>query len=146
MNLVEPSLGLDLLLPVEIPNLSEEMTKILVVEDSRSEMELITLYLQEKGYEVVSANNATDGMELAAKEQPDAIITDITMDGINGFEFCRLLKVYPDTEKIPIIACTARDRDLDRLWGQKQGIDVYITKPYSQAEIISAIESVIVRG
>ena len=81
-------------------------------------------------------------MELAANQKPDVIVTDITMDGINGFEFCRLLKVYPDTEKIPIVACTARDRNLDRMWGQKQGIDVYITKPYSQADLISAIKSV----
>jgi two-component system, chemotaxis family, response regulator PixH len=119
------------------------MTKVLVVEDSQSEMELMTLYLQKNGYEVICASNATDGMELAAHQQPDVIITDITMDGINGFEFCRLLKVYPDTEKIPIVACTARDRTLDRMWGQKQGIDVYITKPYSQEDLIKAIKSVV---
>ncbi len=119
------------------------MKKILVVEDSQSERDLITLYLEQNNYQVVSTNNAADGMELAAKEKPDVIITDITMDGVNGFEFCRLLKVYPDTEHIPIIACTARDRDLDRFWGQKQGIDVYITKPYSQVDLINAIESVI---
>jgi two-component system, chemotaxis family, response regulator PixH len=117
--------------------------KILVVEDSKSERDLITIYLESNHHTVISANNATDGMELAAAEKPDVIITDITMDGVNGFEFCRLLKVYPDTAKIPIIACTARDRDLDRFWGQKQGIAVYITKPYSQEEIINAINSVV---
>jgi two-component system, chemotaxis family, response regulator PixH len=119
------------------------MTKVLVVEDSKSEMDLITLYLVERSYQVISAVNAEEGMELAAKQQPDVIITDITMEGINGFEFCRLLKVYPDTEKIPVIACTARDRDLDRFWGQKQGIDVYITKPYSPEDLVNAIESVL---
>ena len=119
------------------------MKKILVVEDSQSERDLITLYLEQNNYQVVSTNNAADGMELAATEKPDVIVTDITMDGVNGFEFCRLLKVYPDTEHIPIIACTARDRDLDRFWGQKQGIDVYITKPYSQVDLINAIKSVI---
>jgi two-component system, chemotaxis family, response regulator PixH len=118
------------------------MKKVLVVEDSQSERELITLYLEKNNYQVVAASNAEDGMELAAKEQPDAIVTDITMEGINGFEFCRLLKVYPDTEKIPVIACTARDREMDRMWGQKQGIDLYITKPYSQEELVKAIESV----
>ncbi len=119
------------------------MKKILVVEDSQSERDLITLYLEKNNYQVISANNATDGMELAAKEKPDVIVTDITMEGVNGFEFCRLLKVYPDTEQIPIIACTARDRDMDRFWGQKQGIDVYITKPYSEENLINAINSVI---
>jgi two-component system, chemotaxis family, response regulator PixH len=117
--------------------------KILVVEDSQSERDLITLYLEKHNYQVISTNNAADGMELAAKESPDVIVTDITMDGVNGFEFCRLLKVYPDTEQIPIIACTARDRDMDRFWGQKQGIDVYITKPYSEVDLINAIKSVI---
>ena len=119
------------------------MKKILVVEDSQSERDLITLYLEQNNYQVISTSNAADGMELAAKEKPDVIVTDITMDGVNGFEFCRLLKVYPDTEHIPIIACTARDRDMDRFWGQKQGIDVYITKPYSQVDLVNAIESVI---
>jgi two-component system, chemotaxis family, response regulator PixH len=119
------------------------MRKILVVEDSQSERDLITLYLEQHNYQVISTNNATDAMELAANQKPDAIVTDITMDGINGFELCRLLKVYPDTAQIPIVACTARDRDLDRMWGEKQGIEVYLTKPYSEADLISAIESVI---
>ncbi len=118
------------------------MRKVLVVEDSQSERDLMTLYLQNNNYQVISTNNAEEGMELAAKEKPDVIITDITMEGINGFEFCRLLKVYPDTQNIPVIACTARDRDLDRMWGQKQGIDFYITKPYTEADLVKAIESV----
>jgi two-component system, chemotaxis family, response regulator PixH len=119
------------------------MRKILVVEDNKSERELITLYLQNNNYQVISADNAADGMELAAHQKPDVIITDITMEGINGFEFCRLLKVYPDTKQIPIVACTARDRELDRMWGQKQGIDIYITKPYSETDLVKAIESII---
>lgn len=119
------------------------MNKILVVEDSQSQRELITACLETNNYQVIHADNAKDGMELAAKQKPDVIITDIMMEGMNGFELCRLLKVYPDTMQIPIIACTARDRDIDRLWGQKQGIDVYITKPYSAEDLIKAIESVI---
>ena len=59
------------------------MKKVLVVEDSQSERELITLYLEKNNYQVIAANNAEDGMELAAKQQPDVIITDITMEGIN---------------------------------------------------------------
>jgi two-component system, chemotaxis family, response regulator PixH len=69
------------------------MAKILVVEDSQSEMDLITLYLENSGYQVISANNAEDGMELAAKEKPDVIITDITMDGIQIHSISRSLLV-----------------------------------------------------
>jgi two-component system, chemotaxis family, response regulator PixH len=118
-------------------------TTILVIEDSQSQRELIISYLENNYYRVFSTDNAADGMELAVEQKPDLIITDITMEGINGFEFCRLLKTYPDTQQIPIIACTARNSDLDRLWGQKQGIDVYVTKPYSEEDLINAIKQII---
>ena len=118
------------------------MVKILVVEDTPSEMQLMTLYLKDNGYQVVSADNAKDGLSLVTKEKPDIVITDVVMEGMNGFEFCRTLKKNPDTEKIPVIACTSRSQDLDKLWGKKQGVDVYITKPYSQEDIINAVKSV----
>jgi two-component system, chemotaxis family, response regulator PixH len=120
----------------------EQMVKILVVEDTPSEMQLMTLYLRDNGYQVVSANNAKDGLELVTKEKPDIVITDVVMEGMNGFEFCRTLKKNPDTENIPVIACTSRDQDLDKLWGKKQGVNAYVTKPYSQEEIINAVKSV----
>lgn len=118
------------------------MTKILIVEDTPSEMQLMTLYLKQNGYQVVSANNAKDGLDLVEKEKPDVVITDVVMEGMNGFEFCRVLKKNPETEKIPVIACTSRSQNLDKLWGKKQGVDVYVTKPYSQEDIIEAVRSV----
>jgi two-component system, chemotaxis family, response regulator PixH len=118
------------------------MVKVLVVEDTPSEMKLMTLYLKDNGYQVVSADNAKDGLNLVEKENPDVVITDVVMEGMNGFEFCRTLKKNPDTAKIPVIACTSRDQDLDKLWGKKQGVDVYVTKPYSQDDIINAVKSV----
>jgi two-component system, chemotaxis family, response regulator PixH len=118
------------------------MVKVLVVEDMPSEMKLMTMYLKDNGYQVVSADNAKDGLSLVDKEKPDVVITDVVMEGMNGFEFCRTLKKNPDTSKIPVIACTSRDQDLDKLWGKKQGVDVYVTKPYSQDDIINAVKSV----
>ena len=118
------------------------MVKILVVEDTPSEMQLMTLYLKDNGYQVISANNARDGLTLVSKEKPDVVITDVVMEGMNGFEFCRTLKKNPDTSEIPVIACTSRDQALDKLWGKKQGVDVYVTKPYSQDDIINAVKSV----
>jgi two-component system, chemotaxis family, response regulator PixH len=118
------------------------MVKVLVVEDTPSEMKLMMLYLKDNGYQVVSADNAKDGLNLVEKEKPDVVITDVVMEGMNGFEFCRTLKKNPDTSAIPVIACTSRDQDLDKLWGKKQGVDVYVTKPYSQDDIINAVKSV----
>jgi two-component system, chemotaxis family, response regulator PixH len=118
------------------------MVKILVVEDTPSEMKLMTLYLKDNGYQVISTDNAKDGLAMVDKEKPDLVITDVVMEGMNGFEFCRTLKKNPETEKIPVIACTSRNQDLDKIWGKKQGVDVYITKPYSQEDIINAVKSV----
>jgi two-component system, chemotaxis family, response regulator PixH len=118
------------------------MVKILVVEDTPSEMQLMTLYLKDNGYQVISADNAKDGLELVTKEKPDVVITDVVMEGMNGFEFCRVLKKNPETEQIPVIACTSRSQNLDKIWGKKQGVDVYVTKPYSQEDIIDAVKSV----
>jgi two-component system, chemotaxis family, response regulator PixH len=119
-----------------------QMVKILVVEDTPSEMKLMTMYLKDNGYQVISTDNAKDGLSMVDKEKPDLVITDVVMEGMNGFEFCRTLKKNPDTEKIPVIACTSRNQDLDKLWGKKQGVDVYVTKPYSQEDIIKAVKSV----
>jgi two-component system, chemotaxis family, response regulator PixH len=119
--------------------------KILLVEDTPSEMQLMTMYLTENGYQVVSTNNAKDGLVMVGKENPDLIITDVVMEGMNGFEFCRTLKKNPDTEKIPVIACTSRDQELDKLWGKKQGVDRYVTKPYSREEIVGAIKEVMTK-
>ena len=118
------------------------MVKILVVEDTPSAMQLMTMYLKDSGYQVVSADNAKDGLSLVDKEKPDVVITDVVMEGMNGFEFCRTLKKNPETENIPVIACTSHAQDLDKLWGKKQGVDVYVTKPYSQEDIIKAVKSV----
>jgi two-component system, chemotaxis family, response regulator PixH len=117
------------------------MTKVLIVEDTPSQMQLMSLYLAEGGYQIFTANNAIEGLEMVSKQRPDVIVTDVVMEGMNGFEFCRTLKKNPDTGGIPVIACTTRDQELDKLWGKKQGVDVYITKPFTKEEIIAAVKS-----
>lgn len=118
------------------------MVKILVVEDNASEMQLMTLIFKDNGYQVISSDNAKEALNLVASEKPDIIVTDVVMEGMNGFEFCRTLKKNPDTEKIPVIAVTSRNQDLDKMWGRKQGVDVYITKPFTHEDIIKAVQSV----
>lgn len=118
------------------------MVKVLVVEDTPSEQELISLYLRESGYTVIVANDAKTALDQTATERPDVVLTDVVMPGMNGFELCRSLKKNPDTQKIPVIACTSKNQELDRLWGMKQGVDVYVTKPFTREEIIRAVKSV----
>lgn len=115
---------------------------VLVVEDAPSERELITYYLQQAGYQVISVDNAKEALTKTLETHPDVIITDVVMQGMSGLELCRSLKKNPATQSLPIIICSSKNQDLDRLWAKKQGADVYLTKPFSQEDIIQAIRQV----
>jgi two-component system, chemotaxis family, response regulator PixH len=118
------------------------MKTVLVVEDTQSEMELMSHYLEEGGYTVVGALSAKDALSKAVELRPDVIITDVVMPGMSGFELCRSLKRQPETAQVPVIICTSKAQDIDRLWGMRQGADRYITKPFTREELIKAVKSV----
>lgn len=118
------------------------MGTILIVEDTLSEMELISHYLRESGYSVISAVSAREALKIAVEKRPDVIVTDIVMPGMSGFELCRNLKKNPVTERVPVIICTSKNQEIDRLWGMKQGADAYITKPFTREQLVRAIKSV----
>lgn len=115
---------------------------ILIIEDSLSEMELMSHYLRESGFLVLNATGAKQGLEVALEQKPNVILTDVVMPGMSGFELCRSLKKNPETKKIPIIICTSKNQEIDRLWGMKQGADAYITKPFSREHLIQSVKSI----
>jgi two-component system, chemotaxis family, response regulator PixH len=119
------------------------VSTVLLVEDTRSLLDLIAGYLRDSGYTVILANNAKDALIAAIKQQPDAIITDVVMPGMSGFELCRQLKNNPATEQVPIIICSSKSGKIDQLWGKKQGADAYVTKPFTKEQLLLAIESVV---
>jgi len=118
------------------------MGTILVVEDTPSEMELMSHYLRESGYSVINAVSAKEALTKAIEQKPNVIITDVVMPGMSGFELCRSLKKNPETERVPIIICTSKNQEIDRLWGMKQGADAYITKPFTREQLVRAVKSV----
>jgi twitching motility two-component system response regulator PilH len=118
------------------------MGTILLVEDTPSEMELISHYLRESGYIVIAAQTAKEALAKAVEQRPDAVVTDVVMPGMSGFELCRSLKKHPRTEKVPIVICSSKNLEIDRLWGMKQGADAYITKPFTREQLVRAVKSV----
>jgi twitching motility two-component system response regulator PilH len=118
------------------------MGTILVVEDTPSEMELMSYYLRESGYSVINAISAKEALNKAVEQQPDVIITDVVMPGMSGFELCRSLKKHPVIGKVPIIICTSKNQEIDRLWGMRQGADAYITKPFTREQLVRVVKSV----
>ncbi|MBC7970274.1 MAG: response regulator [Verrucomicrobia bacterium] len=119
------------------------MITILVVEDTPSERELMSHYLRESGYTVINAVSAQEALSKAVEQKPDVIITDVVMPGMSGFELCRSLKKHPVTEKVPIIICTSKNQEIDRLWGMKQGADAYITKPFTREQLVRAVKAIV---
>jgi two-component system, chemotaxis family, response regulator PixH len=125
-------------------NEEQKMSKILVVEDMQAELELVCQYLTTAGHTVVTAVNGQDALDKAISDRPDAIVTDLMMPVMGGLELCRHLRKQPETASIPIVACTAKVRDVDRVWAMKQGVKVYLTKPYTAEELLTAVQSVVV--
>lgn len=117
------------------------MTTVLVVEDLDSARALISSYLRKRGYNVIEANNGKEALHKSLDRKPDLIITDVVMPEMNGFELCRFLKKNPNTKNLPIVICTSKNQEIDRLWGIKQGAKAYITKPFTEEEIIEAVEA-----
>lgn len=117
-------------------------SKVLVVDDTPSIRELIANYLRKSGYEVTEAKDGKDALSKALDNPPDIIVTDVVMPEMNGFELCRSLKKNPAMKNLRIVVCTSKNQDIDRLWGMKQGADIYLTKPFTEAEIMEAIEAV----
>lgn len=119
------------------------MITVLVVDDVPSQVELISIYLRDSGYKVIQASNAQEALRKTVEQKPDVIVTDVVMSGMNGFQLCRSIKRNPATCELPVVLCTGRNQKLDRIWGIRQGADLYMTKPFTREEIVKAIRSLV---
>lgn len=116
---------------------------ILVVEDSPTHRNLITIPLTRLGYRISTAENGEDAILKAAREMPDLIVLDVILPKKNGFQVCRHLKMTPATKDIKILMLTSKDQSSDRFWGLRQGADDYMTKPFKEAELVAAVDRLI---
>lgn len=116
------------------------MKKILLIEDDEILRENTAIFLKLKKFEVLTAGDGPEGIELAVKEQPDMIICDITMPKMSGYEVLENIRKNPDTSIIPFIFLTAKAEKDDYRKGLQLGVDDYISKPFSYNELLSAIE------
>ena len=115
--------------------------KVLIVDDSKTETFAMTAILQQNGYSVSSADGAEQAMERIAAERPELILMDVVMPGRNGFQLTRAITRTPEFADIPIIFCTSKSLETDKVWGLRQGARDYITKPINAAELIAKIKA-----
>ncbi|HMX16808.1 MAG TPA: response regulator, partial [Rhodocyclaceae bacterium] len=103
--------------------------KILVVDDSPTERHVLTDLLAKNGYQVLAADSGEQGIALAKQEHPDLILMDVVMPGMNGYQATRTLTRDEATRDIPIIMCTSKNQETDKIWGMRQGAHDYLVKP-----------------
>ncbi len=117
------------------------MARILIVDDSPTEMHVLKSMLEKNGHEIITASSGEEGVETAKAEKPDLVLMDVVMPGLNGFQATRQLTRNADTADIPVIICTTKDQETDRVWGMRQGAKDYITKPVQEADLLGKIQS-----
>ena len=115
------------------------MARILVVDDSPTEMFRFKEILNKNGFDVIEASNGADGVTLAQAELPDLVLMDIVMPGVNGFQATRQIARGVTTKHIPIVIVSTKDQETDRVWGKRQGARDYLTKPIQEESLIRVI-------
>jgi len=115
----------------------------LIVEDSLTDMQILTGCLQQGGIHVVVAQSGEEAIAVITRQRPDVVVLDVVLPGCSGFEVCRELKANPATRDIPVLMCSTKGSDLDRFWGMKQGADAYLPKPIDQEEFVRTVNRLI---
>lgn len=119
--------------------------KILIIDDTELMVRMVTDILAPEGYDVVAADNGTDGVQMVMTEKPDLVLLDVIMPGLDGFEVCRILRQDESNNLLPIIILTAQGNEEDKLTGLELGADDYITKPFNPRELISRVRNTLLR-
>ena len=117
------------------------MARVLVVDDSPTEIFQFKEMLEKLGHEVLTAENGRDGVDLARTEQPDVVLMDIVMPDMNGFQATRQITRAEETAHIPVIIVSSKDQETDKVWGERQGAKGYLTKPVDAGELSTVVLS-----
>ena len=120
------------------------MAKVLIVDDSPTETHKLTTILEKNGHNVITAEAGEMGVATAKLEQPDLVLMDIVMPGLNGFQATRQLSKGKETAHIPVIIVSTKDQETDRVWGLRQGAKAYLTKPVDEKQLLKIISEVMV--
>lgn len=115
------------------------MAKILIIDDSPTELHVLARILHHGGHETLTASDGEAGIAVARSKHPDVVLMDVVMPGLNGFQATRKLSRDPETQTIPVVIVTTKDQDTDREWGMRQGARDYLVKPVDGDELLKKI-------
>ena len=115
--------------------------KILIVDDSPTERYYLTDILERNGFAVTTADNGADALAKIRAERPELILMDVVMPGANGFQITRSIARDPELASVPVIICSSKSQETDRIWGMRQGAKDYFVKPVDPARLLARIAS-----
>jgi twitching motility two-component system response regulator PilH len=119
------------------------MNKVLLVEDSLVDTEKLTSFLEKKGFAVLGVRSGEEAQLRLKSQKPNLILLDVILPGLSGFELCRKLKANPETQKIPVIICSTKNKEVDKTWGKMSGADAYLTKPVDESTLLETVNEFI---
>ena len=115
------------------------ITKVLIVDDSPTERYYLTDILTKNGFTVTTAENGEEALVKIKEDKPELILMDVVMPGANGFQVTRSISRDPELADVPIIICTTKNQETDRIWGIRQGARDYVVKPVDADELLGKI-------
>ncbi len=118
-----------------------DINNVLVVDDSPTDVHVLTEILKTQGYSVSVAQDGEEGVAKTKADKPDLVIMDVVMPGMSGFEATRAISKDPETSHIPVIICTTKDQETDKAWGLRQGARDYIVKPINAKVLVQKIKA-----
>ena len=115
--------------------------KILLVDDSKTELHHLSEMLIKRGYQIRTAENGEEALKRLAEEKPDLILMDVVMPGQNGFQLTRAITRDERYADVPVIMCTSKNQETDKVWAQRQGARDYVVKPVKAEELLAKIKA-----
>jgi twitching motility two-component system response regulator PilH len=135
--------GRDQTVESDVPVRSQSNARVLVVDDSPTEIHIFKKILEKQGYQILVAKDGQEGVDIAKQELPDIIVMDVVMPVLNGFQATRQIKNNESTANIPVIMVTTKGQQTDKNWGMRQGATEYLVKPVAPADLINKIRALI---
>jgi twitching motility two-component system response regulator PilH len=117
--------------------------KVLIVDDSPTERHVLEQYMREAGYSVITASDGEEGVAKAKSELPALVLMDVVMPGMNGYQATREIAKGKDTAGIPVVICTSRGAETDKLWGLRQGAQEYLVKPINKQTLLQKVQKIL---
>jgi twitching motility two-component system response regulator PilH len=119
------------------------MATVLLVEDQRTQRELMAATLSQDGLKVITAADGREALQKLQETRPDVVVLDVVMPNMNGYEFLREIRKHPDLAKLPVVVCSVKGEQFDKHWAERLGSNAYVVKPFEPQVLVGTVRSLL---